>query len=117
MRTRQHQVSQPGCTIMIDRSKFEFGEPLPGYRFKPGECVVNSHHAEELREGNWTPKEFDWVKMVVLEVGVNTLTRIESYHLIGDSPAKGGIPWEQADVWHTKEFVESNFELCDYPAI
>jgi hypothetical protein len=54
---------------MTDQLKLKFGPPQPGYRFNPGECIVNSNHAEEFRQGKSTPKQFDGLKMVVLEVG------------------------------------------------
>jgi hypothetical protein len=29
----------------------KFGVPLPGFRFSPGECIVNSTFAEDFRQG------------------------------------------------------------------
>jgi hypothetical protein len=63
---------------MIDRSKVKLGEPLPGYRFKPGECIVNSDFADEFREGICTQKELDDLKMLVVEVGIERITQNES---------------------------------------
>jgi len=102
---------------MIDKFKLKLGPPQPGYRFKPGECIVNSNQAEEFRQGKCTPKQFDGLKMVVLEVGVDKGK--ESYRVLYDSPVKGGndLPWEQIEQWYLKIYVESNFELCEYPAI
>jgi hypothetical protein len=68
--------------------KLNFGEPLPGFRFKPGECIVDSKSAEEFREGKVTAEQFDAVKMVVLEVGIDKRTEVESYHLLYDSELK-----------------------------
>ncbi len=36
-------------------SQLKFGEPLPGFRFKPGECIVYSNWVEEFRQGKCTP--------------------------------------------------------------
>jgi hypothetical protein len=107
----------PRHYYMIDKFKLKFGEPLPGFRFKPGECIVNSNWAEKFRQGKSTLKQFDGLKMVVLEVGIDERTKKESYRLLYDSPAKGGkdLPWEQIDQWFLKTHVESNFEPCAYP--
>jgi hypothetical protein len=58
---------------MIDRSKVKFGEPLLGYRFKPGDCIVNSDLANEFTQGICTQKELDDLK---------TVTQKESYGLL-----------------------------------
>jgi hypothetical protein len=55
---------------MIDRSKLKLGNPLPGYRFKPGECIVNSRFVHEFRQGKCTQKELDDLKMLVLRSGL-----------------------------------------------
>jgi hypothetical protein len=101
---------------MIERFRVKFGEPLPGYRFKPGECVVDSYYAEEYRQGKCPLEE---LKMVVLAVGTDDRTGLESYFLFYDSTVNGGrdLPWEQMEHWYTKIFVESNFELFDHLAI
>jgi hypothetical protein len=44
---------------MTDKFKLKVGEALPGFRFKPGECFVNSTWGEEFRQGKSTPKQFD----------------------------------------------------------
>src|SRR6476661_10427622 len=96
---------------MIDRSKVKLGEPLPGYRFKPGECIVNSDFANEFRQGISTHKELDDLKMLVVEVGIDRMTQNESYGLLYYSIAGGhGIPWNQIRQWGLKTVVESNFE-------
>jgi hypothetical protein len=64
---------------MIDRSKVKFGEPLLGYRFKPGDCIVNSDFASEFTQGICTQKELDDLKMLVVEVGIDRMTQNESY--------------------------------------
>jgi hypothetical protein len=104
---------------MIDRFKVKFGEPLPGYRFKPGECVVDSGYAEEFLQGRCTAEKLSRLKMVVLSVGIDEQTGLESYFLFYDSTVNGGrdLPWAQMEQWYTKTFVETNFELCNYPDI
>jgi hypothetical protein len=67
----------PRHYYMIDKFKLKFGEPLPGFRFKPGECIVNSNWAEEFRQGKSTLKQFDGLKMVVREVGIDERTKKE----------------------------------------
>ena len=64
---------------MIDRCKVKSGEPLPGYRFKPGESIVNSDFADEFRQGICTQNELDDLKMLVVEVGIDRITQNESY--------------------------------------
>jgi hypothetical protein len=99
---------------VIDRSKVKLGHPLPGYRFKPGECIVNSGSAEEFRQGKCSQKELGDMKMLVVEVGVEKLTQNEGYHLLYCSTAGGEkIPWNQIDHWRSKSDVESMFERCD----
>ena len=103
---------------MLRRFEIRFGEPLPGFRFIPGQCIVNSNHAEEFRQGKCTLKQFDGVKMVVTEVGIDKNTGRESYHLLYDSPVKiGENAATQMDQWFLKTYVELNFELCDYPEV
>jgi hypothetical protein len=104
---------------MIDRFKVKFGEPLPGYRFKPGEYVVDSSYAEEFLQGKCTWEELNRLKMVVLSVGIDEQTELESYFLFYDSTVNGGrdLTWSQMEQWYTKLFVESHFELCNYPDI
>ena len=98
--------------------KVNIGKPLPGFRFHPGECVVNSNFAEQFRQGKITPKDFDGMKMVVLEVGIDQQTGRGSYRLLYDSKLEGseGAPWGEIVQWFTKIYVESNFEKCEYPA-
>jgi hypothetical protein len=81
---------------MIDRSKVKLGEPLPGYRFKPGECIVNSDFADKFRQGICTQKELDDLKMLVVEAGIDRITQNEDYRLLYYSIAGGDdIPWNQ----------------------
>jgi hypothetical protein len=63
---------------MIDRFNVKFGERLPGCRFKPGECVVDASFAKEYRQGKCTREELDRLKMVVLSVGIDEQTGLES---------------------------------------
>ena len=104
---------------MIDRFRVKFGEPLPGYRFKPGECVVDSSFAKEYRQGRCTAEELNRLKMVVLLVGIDEKTGLEGYFLFYDTTVNGGrdLSWAQMERWYTKTFVESNFELCNHPEI
>jgi hypothetical protein len=94
---------------MMDRSKVKFGEPLLGYRFKPGDCIVNSDFANEFTQGICTQKELDDLK---------TVTQKESYGLLYYSIAGGNaIAWNQIRQWWLKAVVGSNFEPCDHPEI
>src|SRR5258705_12153660 len=104
---------------MIDKFKLKFGRPQPGYRFKPGECVVNHNWAQKFRQGKSSQKQFDEMKMVVMEVGIGRETGAESYRLLYVFPSAAGssLPEQSIDQWFAKTFVESNFETCDYPAI
>jgi hypothetical protein len=104
---------------MIDKFKLKFGRPKPGYHFKPGECVVNHNWAEEFRRGKSSQRQFDEMKMVVMEAGIGRETGAESYRLLYDSPSAAGskLPGQSMDQWFVKIFVESNFETCDYPVI
>jgi hypothetical protein len=81
--------------LPLYRFKVKIGKPLPGYRFKPGECIVNSKHAEEFRQRKCTQEQVDGVKMLVLEVGIDEKAGKESYRLLYDSPTKIGadLPW------------------------
>lgn len=99
--------------------KLKFGRAQPGYRFKPGKYVVNHKWAEEFRQGKSSQKQFDGMKMVVMEVGIGRETGVESYRLLYNSPSAAGssLPEQGIDQWFAKTFVESNFEPCDYPAI
>jgi hypothetical protein len=56
---------------MIENSKVKFGNPLPGYRFKPGECIVDTNSANDFRQGKCTQRDLDGVKMLVAEVGID----------------------------------------------
>jgi hypothetical protein len=67
---------------MIDMSEVKFGEPLLGYRFKPGDCIVNSDFANEFTQGIYTQKELDDLKLLVVEVGIDRMTQNESYGLL-----------------------------------
>ena len=57
--------------------------------------------------------------MVVLEVGIDKRTEVESYHLLYDSELKVGedLPWGDIAQWFTKVFVDSNFEPRAHPEI
>jgi hypothetical protein len=105
--------------IFHRKLKLKIGPALPGYRFKPGQCIVNSNWAEEFRQNKSTLQQFDGLKSIVAEVGVNKRNGLESYRLIYNSPLKGAenVPWGDMDQWYLKLFVESNFEICDYPAV
>jgi hypothetical protein len=101
---------------VIDRSKLKFGDPLPGYRFKPGECIVNSRFVVELRHRKCTQKELDDLKMLVVEVGIEKVTQKKGYRLLYCSTVGGNkIPWNQIDHWRSKDVVESDFEPCEHP--
>jgi hypothetical protein len=104
---------------MFDKFKINLGPTQPGYRFKPGECVVDSNSAEEFRQGKCAQEQIDRVKMLVAEVGIDKATDRESYRIIYNSPSQGGeqLPGQEMDQWFLKAYVESNFEVCDYPAI
>ena len=103
---------------MIDPAKLKLGNPLPGYRFMPGECIANWRFVELFRQGKCTQKELDDLKMLVVEVGIDTITQSESYRLLYYYTAGGDkIPWNQIDHWRPKDVVESNFEPCDHPQI
>ena len=67
---------------MINRSKIKLGNPIPGYRFKPGECIANSKFVEEFRQGKCSLKELDDLKMLVVEVGIDERSQSESYRLL-----------------------------------
>ena len=47
----------------------------------PGECIANSRFVEVFRQGKCTKKELDVLKMLVVEVGINRITKSESYRL------------------------------------
>ena len=105
---------------MINKSKkLKFGRAQQGYRFKPGECVVNHNWAEKFRQGKSSQKQFDEMKMVVMEAGIGRETGAESYRLLYDFPSAAGssLRGQSINQWFAKIFVESNFETCDYPAI
>jgi hypothetical protein len=103
---------------VIDPSKLKLGRPLPGYRFKPGECIANSRFVDVFRQGKCTQGELDDVKMLVVEVGIDRITQSESYRLLYYYTAGGAkIPWNQIDHWRPKDVVEANFEPCDHPEI
>jgi hypothetical protein len=55
--------------------------------------------------------------MVVVEVGLHEGK--ESYRVLYNSPLKVGsdLPWGDLDQWYLKVYVESNFEVCEYPEI
>src|SRR6202051_5201696 len=75
---------------MINKFKLKFGRPQRGYRFKPGECVVNHNWAEKFRQGKSSQKQFDEMKMVIMEAGIGKETGAESYRLLYDFPSAAG---------------------------
>jgi hypothetical protein len=85
----------------------KLGELLPGFRFKPGECIVNSNHAEEFRQGKCTQEQFDGVKMLVAEGRIDEKTGYESYRLLYYSTVKVGedLPGTEMDQWFLKVYV------------
>jgi hypothetical protein len=84
---------------VIDRTKLKFGDSLPGYRFKPGECIVNSRFVSEFRQTKCTQKELNELKMLVIEVGVEQSTQKKGYRLLYYSMVGGDkIPWNQIDI-------------------
>src|SRR5579859_1212874 len=97
--------------------KIVLGQPQPGYRFKPGECIVNKNTAEEYRRGGCTLEQIDGVKLVVLENAIDPTTGKESYHLLYNEPLKNGetVPWGRLDPWFLKLYVDLNFESCEHP--
>jgi hypothetical protein len=93
---------------VIDPAKLKLGDPLPGYRFMPGECIANSRFLEVFRQGKCTQKELDDLKMLVVEVGINRITQSESYRLLYSYTAGGAkISWNQIDDWRPKDVVEA----------
>jgi hypothetical protein len=104
---------------MIENFKLKFGNPLPGYRFKPGECIVDTNSANDFRQGKCTQRDLDGVKMLVAEVGIDNKTGMESYRLLYYSPVEGAedLPWNQIDQWRIKAGVDLNYELSDHPEI
>jgi hypothetical protein len=98
---------------MPDKSRIKFGEPLPGFLFKPREWIINYHRAEEFRQGRCTQKQFDGMKMLVVEVGTDSKTKLEAYRLLCQLPGAVDRPLKIVVQWLRKIYVESNFELCD----
>jgi hypothetical protein len=100
------------------KQKIVFGKPQPGYRFKPGECIVNKNTAEEHRQGKCTLEQYEETKLVVLENAIDPSTGQESYHVLYNSPLEGAerLPWGRIDPWFLKTFVDPNFESCEHPA-
>jgi hypothetical protein len=100
---------------MTDTFKIRFGESLPEYRFKPGECIVTSAVAEQFRRGRITQKHLEGLKMLVAEVGIDKRRNRESYRLLFYSTIRAEK--NEIERWFLKEFVEPNYELCDHPEI
>jgi hypothetical protein len=98
----------------LNREKFQ-----SEYLFKPGQCIVNSNFAQEFKEGTCTLEQFDEMKLVVLEIGVDAKSGRPSYSLLHNTPGEGAesFSWGKVDKWFLKEYVEQNFEVCDYPVI
>jgi hypothetical protein len=99
--------------IMPDTSRIKFGEPLPGFLFKPREWIINSYWAEEFRQGRCTQKQFDGMKMLVVEVGIDSKTKLESYRLLCQLPGVVDRPLKMIVQWLLKIYVESHFEPCN----
>jgi len=95
-----------------DNSKIKFGEPLPGFLFKPSECIINSHWAEAFRQGLCTQQHFDGMKMLVVEVGNENESKAEGYRLSYQLPGTVDHPSKMIVQWRLRIYVESNFELC-----
>jgi hypothetical protein len=98
---------------MPDESRIKFGEPLPDFLFKPREYIINAHWAEKLRQGQCTQKQFESMKLLVVEVGIDSKTGIEGYRLLSHLPGVIRSPLKMIVQWHLKIYVESNFEHCD----
>jgi hypothetical protein len=97
----------------------DLGKSQPEFLFRPGESIVNSKFAQEYRNGTCTLEQFDEMKLVVLEVGVDAKTGRLSYSLLHNAPGEGAesFSWGKIDKWFLNEYVEQNFENCDYPAV
>jgi hypothetical protein len=99
------------------KSKITLGSSAPGYRFKPGECIVDKNLAEDYRQGRVGLDKFDEVKLLVLECIIDPKTNVDSYHLLYNSPLLDGekVPWGEIDPWFTKAYVDTNFDPCEHP--
>jgi hypothetical protein len=102
---------------MPNKSMIKLGEPLPGFLFKPGEWIINSHRAEELRKGRCTRKQFEVMTMLVVGVGISDKSKIERYRLLSQLRGVVDHPSKKIVEWHLRIYVESNFELCDHPRL
>jgi hypothetical protein len=103
---------------MIDRFKVKFGEHFQvTVSSRANVSLIPAMQKNFLRED--VAEELNRLKMVVLSVGIDEQTGLESYFLFYDSTVNGGrdLPWAQMEQWYTKIFVESNFELCNHPDI
>src|SRR4030081_1619876 len=67
-------------SLMSD--KLSFTATLPEYSFKPGDHVVNALIADGLREGKYTVEELHSLKMIVLEVGRESIMGFKGYQLV-----------------------------------
>ena len=101
---------------MIDKFELRFSKPLTGFRFKPGECIVSSNWADEFRWRKRSQSYFDGMKMVVLEVRIGKGMGVESYRLLRNLRSPTGNAGQNIEQWFKKTYIESNFEICDYPA-
>jgi hypothetical protein len=98
---------------MTNKHNIKFGDPLPGFLFKPGEWIVNVHWAEVFRRGICTQKQFDGMKMLVVEVGVDDGANIEGYRLLNQLPGVVDHSSRKIIQWRLRIYVESNFAICD----
>lgn len=97
---------------MPDKFRIKFGEPLPGFIFKPSECIINAHWAKEFRQVRCSQKQFDAMKMPVVEVGVDSKTKTEAYRLLCQLVGVVSHRPKMVVQWRLKNYVEFNFELC-----
>jgi hypothetical protein len=67
--------------------KLIIGRSAPGFKFKEGDCIVKSEDAKLFQEGKIDQRQFDAVKLYVLEVGIK-IEGYDGYQLVYDSPLK-----------------------------
>src|ERR1700738_1097123 len=104
---------KPACELRVYAPQTLLRRNSARLRFKPGDHVVNTLIAGGFREGKSTVEELHFMKMIVLEAGIEPTMGFEGYHLIYHSqPATAEyVPGGRPDPWFAKEFVESNFEI------
>ena len=102
--------------------KIIIGRSAPGYKFEEGDCIVKSEDAKLFQEGKIDQRQLDAVKLYVLEVGIE-INGYDGYQFVYDSPLKNqdgsfyfesGTP-RSVDPRFSKDYVDLNFELCEYP--